>query len=445
MKKIIFALAAVLAAAALLFTSCGSQGGQGHSSQEGPVTLVLASFQDNPVLGRQVELFNRSHDDYQIEIQKYTRWDSAEEDGRARMQREIISGKGPDLIDFGSDYATGDIVGCYTEDLYPYLESGLENPEDYFRNIWDAFRYKDGLYAVPTCFTLSTFAGINENLGGRSGWNIQEMMDCYEERRDEMILYPGEQKIDVFGTILNGSMEYYIDWENGLCSFDGKEFRQVLEFANSFPDSLNLEEDFSVKQTFLDGRALLLPLKIADIYDICNAGFIFGGSEISYIGFPVEGKSGTIINVPGPVLAISIGSGHKEVCWEFITQFLGKEYQGELDSGLPVCRSVLEEKLRAGMETEYSQDQEGKRSPIAKAYIRIEGEDPIEVYQITQAQADTLLHLIESAGLSTSNDRPLYNAVIEEARRYFAGERTLEETLRNIQGRASIYVNERIQ
>lgn len=48
-------------------------------------------------------------------------------------------------------------------------------------------------------------------------------------------------------------------------------------------------------QTFQEGKALLLPLQVADIYGICKSEFIFGVSDISYNGFLVKENCGTII------------------------------------------------------------------------------------------------------------------------------------------------------
>ena len=432
--------APALAFASVCLAACGAN--PGGSVLKEPEVLLLAAFEENGERSRQVELFNETHDDYKIEIQMYERSEKLEEDGRARLQREIISGKGPDMIDFGTGYATSDIVGRYTEDLLPYLENNLDK-DDYFWNIWEAFSHKDGLYALPVGFTLQTFAGTEEMLGGRDHWTIGEMMDIYDAHKEDMLLYPGEFKKDVFASILTGSMEYYIDWENSACSFDGEEFKKVLEFAGGFPDSLSLEENFNVKQTFLDGGALLLPLRLSDPYDICHAEFIFGDVDISYIGFPTERESGTVVIPSSSMLAVSISSGHKDICWEFISQFLSEDFQREEVTGLPVRRGVLEERLAQNLVPEYTKEEDGTRIPTVKYRIFIEGEEPVEVYNITQEQAGQLIHLIETADMCAANDMQLYYMLLEEADQYFTGNKTLLETVQNIQNRAVIYVSER--
>ena len=429
-----------LLALLILVTALAACGRDGEGQEEGQAeVLVLAAFDQSSYLRRQVELYNQSQDDFQIEIQQYERSEIPEEDGVLRLQREIVSGNGPDLIDFGNGYTTSDIVGKYTEDLYAYL--GEEGRKACFDNILTAFSYQEGLYAVPLGFLLKSFAGRTENLGGRSSWTIGEMLECFQGQEKERLLYPGAFKLDVFSTILTGSMEYYIDWETGECTFDGEEFRAVLEFCNSFSDRLDMEPDFSIKKAFLEDEALLLPVRIGTVYDICEEELIF----VTFIGFPAAGGSGTMIESCGPVLAVSSGSRHKEAAWEFIRRCLDGPAQRELLSGFPVCRSVLEERLEDAMETEYGMDENGMEHPVVKHQVLFEGEEPVDIYSITREQADRLLALLEGARQCSQTDRKIYRIFLDEAGGYFSGDKSLEETADVIQARVSMYVAEKIE
>ncbi len=237
-------------------------------------------------------------------------------------------------------------------------------------------------------------------------------------------------------------MEYYIDWENGTCSFEQEEFKDMLAFANMFPDTLQLDEDFSVKQTFLDGDALIIPTRIAGIYEISRAEYIFDATDICYIGYPMEGVSGTVISPDAPMLAISIGSEHKEVCWEFIGQYLDRDYQKTL--GLPVNKKAMEEKLAESLTPEYTVDENGDRKPVVKSQVAFAGEESVDnIYCLTKEQTVRLMHLIESAEINDANDYQLFRIIFEEAESYFSGDKTLEEVTEIIQSRASVYVSEK--
>lgn len=423
-------------------------GGCGVSQEQtkGAVTLVLVSFGDNAAIREQVAIFNENHTDYQIEIQQYSRYEQEEGDGIERLQREIVSGNGPDMINFGRGYSVTDILGKYTEDLSPYLaDLSAEEKEVYFTNILEAFSYQDKLYALPMSFTLHTYAGRSSVVGNRESWTIEELMSCYQEELEKsggsLMLYPGETKKDVFGSILTGSVESFVDWEERTCSFDSSDFKKVMEFANQFPGTLDITEDFSPIQCYADGKALLYPLVLSSVFDICKADLVLG-EDAAYIGYPSEGADGTVIDAMDLVLAISIGCEHKEIAWEFMSQFLSEEYQTNVTEGFPVCKTSLEAQLEQGRIIEYIEDAEGKKTVVAKARITFEGEGPLEIYQITDKQAAALLQIIEKASVASAYDSGLHSILLQEIDGYFYGDKSLEETADVIQRIAQIYVSE---
>lgn len=448
MKKVFVICMCVM----LLLTGCGMwqdegyQGKVAESKEEKAVTLVLATFGNNAELREQVLAFNESHTNYQIEIKEYQRYEQEEGDGIARLQREIVSGNGPDIINFGYGYSVTDILGKYTEDLFPYFEEMTAKSENnYFTNIMQAFAYEDGLYAMPVSFTLNTFAGRSSLIGERQSWNIEELMTCYGSARTKsggsLMLYPGETKKDVFGSILIGSVENYVDWEQGKCSFQGDEFKKIMEFANQFPDNLLITEDFSPMGCFAAGEALLFPMTLSSVYDICKAEMVLGEAA-TYIGYPVSGSDGTVIEASDLMLAINSSSAHKDIAWEFISQFLQEDYQINIEWGFPINKAALEKKLQQGLTMEYTENADGSKMPVAKAEIIFEGEEPLKIYQITQQEANNLLQLIERASIGSAYDSRLHIILLEEVDSYFTGDKTLDEAAEIMQGRAQMYVGE---
>lgn len=438
MKKVMLCMVLIL-----LLAGCGAQE-KTEATEKNAVVLVLASFGGDSELQEQIALFNQKHTDYKIEVKQYYRSDQIGEDGINKLQREIISGEGPDLINYGGSYLTTDIIGAYTENLFLYLQ---EEQTDYFTNIWDAFAYQDGLYAMPVDFTLNTYVTRKSMAGDRTSWTIEALTDCYEKEYEKaggsFMLYPGETKKDVFGSLITGNVGNYVDWEKGTCNFISDDFKNLLTFSNRFPDTLVISEEFSPMQSLADKKTLLLPLTISSVYDICRPQFLFE-EEAVYIGYPTVEADGTVI-VPGDLmLAISIGSKHKEIAWEFIRQFLQEEYQENLTTSLPVRRSALEKQLLAAMTEEYTQDAMGNKIPKTKSEILFEGEEPISIYKITEDQKNVLLDMIETASIASAYDRSLHTILLEEAEGYFSGDKSLEETVEVIQGRAMIYINENL-
>ena len=421
---------------------CSCSPGEESASRE-TVSLTLVSFEESRALTEQVNLFNETHEGYRIDVQIYEQDDVDKDDRIERLQREIAAGRGPDLINYGSRYASNYCLGHYTENLLNYL------PEDwqfiYFSNILKSFFVDEGLYAIPVGFSLRTFAGRRDMLGNRERWSIQELIRIYMEREEDIILYPGEKKVDVFGTILSNNMESFIEWEKGECSFDSEEFRDILAFSNTFPDMLRITEDYSPKTLFAEEKTLLYPVYISGIYDICGAGRILATDEVVYVGFPVSEGYGTVIQPSSLVLAISANSRHKDISWEFISQFLASGYQDEkLNRCLPLRRDTMEHMLEEAGNMDYTVDADGNQIPIVKLKISFEGEESIEVYHMEEEEKKQLLRMIDTASLNDAIDYTLYNIVLEEAQSYFAGDKTLDEVVDTIQRRASLFVAERM-
>ena len=84
--------------------------------------------------------------------------------------------------------------------------------------------------------------------------------------------------------------------------------------------------------------------------------------------------------------------------------------------------------------TRNSVDGAGKETPVAK----------LEIHCMEEEEKEQLLRLIETASLNDAIDYTLYYILQEEAQGYFAGDRTLEETVHRMQRRAVLYVTERM-
>lgn len=417
------------------FFSCGKK--------ENPTktTLVLATFSNNSEIAKQVEEFNEKNPDCQIQICEYTRSDQLSDDGIAKLKREIASGKGPDLIDFGHSYVKSDMKGDYTIDIMPYLEK--QGTDQYFLNIMKAFSIDDETNIVPISFRIDSYVGRREMLQGLEHWNMNEMIQCYEGQKDDVMFYPGEMKIEILGTMISGGVDYYIDWQNGTCRFDSDEFKQMLQFCNTFPNTLELGEDENVLELFQKGKSLLYPARITSVYHVAQMETIFD-EDIVYIGFPVDGISGTMIHAQGPMLAISKNSKNPDKAWEFISQCIDLESQKEIKNGFPINKQAFQMLLDQAKTEEYTTDSLGNIELVTKSEVMFEGSDAIPIYAISNEQADRILQMVETAEISSSDDRTIQNILYEESQAYFEGAKSLDEVTDTIQSRVSIYLSEQM-
>lgn len=142
------------------------------------------------------------------------------------------------------------------------------------------------------------------------------------------------------------------------------------------------------------------------------------------------------------MLGINKNSQNKDAAWEFIKSFLQEEYQGKIENELPVLKSELARRLEEARVVEYEEDETGNKKEKVKDTILFEGADPIDIFCITDQDAEALLTVINSAETAYVVDYELYSIILEEISLYFEENRDLDSVIEVIQGRASIYVSE---
>lgn len=432
--SITFIFMGVFSSFFLLLSGCGEES---IKSKEKEI-LTLAVLYEDPELSRWVTRFNSDNSEVEIEIQNYGEAGTDVIDAMNRIRMEIVSGKGPDLIDFGLLYSPRDVSGGILENLYTYMQEDISfQKQDYFYNIIDSFGVGESLYVMVPSFRITSFATIDEELIGLDNWNVQTMINCYEGRPQGMSLFPGETKVAVFGMICTGSMENYVDWDKGTCRFDSDSFKSLLMFANQFPLKLNLAEDVSIKDMFSEGKSLLFPAYISDVYEIRKIKMLLGENSF-FVGYPMDEGSGNISVINNIAIGIGKNCKNKDAAWHFIKSLLSNDFQNSVTNGLPVSRSSLQLLFDDAMKETYLNNKEKK----IKAEILFEGEDSVPIYSIASNDAELLTSIIEKVEYNSAIDRNLYNIVLEEADSLFHEKGTIDSVSDIIQNRANVYMKE---
>lgn len=429
----------------LLCVACGKKEPtlQSEQSTEESKLLTMAVFQsverfNRSDLGKWVTQYNETQSDVIIEVVNYLEKYPDMQDALNQIKIEINAGKGPDMINFGSNYSPLDASCGMLTDLNELIQQDATYPkQELYRNVMDAFGVGDGLYVLVPAFHISTFATVREELAGKDRVSVQELVEIYKSLEEGVILFPGETKSAVFGMLCYGGLQNYIDWDKGTCTFDSESFRELLVFADSFPLELNISEDYSAKKIFEEGKALLFPTTISNVYGITYTRLLYG--EIpAYIGYPFDEGNGNLAGIEEIAIGISATSKEKEAAWSFMKTLLGKEFQDGLQKGLPVRKSSLEDKLTQALEAEL----DGNGEKVPKDYLIFDGEDPVEIYEISMEDAEELRKIIEKVQYNDTMDLTLYNILLEEAEYLFHKNRDVENVADVIQNRAGIYISE---
>lgn len=280
--------------ACLLILSACSAAGEEPTPEPDIVVLTYGAL--NPLSSRIENLiasFNKTHEDVQIEVQDYS-----DEGGIDRLLTEFALGRIPDILELhkidedlenyssaliirhgdGPQYVMASLERFddywlpyrqmaqkgYLEDLWPYIENDpdlgrgavLEEP-------LKAAEVNSGLYMLFEDFTVTTLMGPRKLVGNRSGWTLEEMLEVFSTMpADSTVLRHQATRSQVFYKLLSPSLDQYVDWDTGECSFESQNFRNMVDFLKTIPveginkgsDRANAEERF---WRIFEGRQML--------------------------------------------------------------------------------------------------------------------------------------------------------------------------------------------
>ena len=444
----------VLAACILLFSAC-SAGGQEPPPDPGVITLIYAQLSANSVNQKALYQFNLEHKgEVQIEVRDYTKLSEGGKQGVDLLMTEITAGRGPDIIELGTSGETSQLSyrrlaeQGYLEDLWPYIEEdpGLGRGENgLLKGVLEAplqaAKINGGLYAIFEKVQLHTLVGAKSMVGDHPGWTPEELLNIFAAMPDGSVILEDYHnwkdpsvKQRFFTSLLYGFSDLFIDWEEGKCFFDGERFRSLLELTSCLPDQHDLER---VCANQFEAQSEHFNRLRDGVVMLEDAGFGHWGEwrtrydwffgESSYVGYPVDdGSSGSYFEPVGIKLAMSSTCRDKEAAWLYMRQMYYS--LGKYGQGIDVGKMLYRRELRAAM--------------TDLCYTRI-GTEIVQFPPLTRKEHARIQELCDSTARSSLLvDQELVDLVMEAAGPYFAGDKTLDETVRLIQSRAELYVNE---
>lgn len=423
-----------------------------HKESLRMATLYLDYNAQNAVID-----FNRSHDNYRIDVTDYSEYNTPDDytAGTTKLLTEIMAGNVPDILCISTDLPYRQLAAKgLLEDLYPYLEADAQfNRDDFFPNVLSAMEMDGKLYVACAGFMVQTAVGASSVVGDTPGWTYDDYAAALATMPEGCEGFPiGVDRDTMLEICLALDMTDYVDWSAGRCHFDSEEFIKVLEFANTFPDASVYENyeysaDDSDASRIAQGKQMLIVLSLFSTdYFLYDLDQLFGGSS-TCVGFPTNNGVGNVLGM-GESYAMSSSCRNKDAAWEFLHGFLTEDYQLNT-SYLPTNRKAFEKQLEKSMEVIYEQDangnyildENGERIPQSLGMVS-DGVNTYEIYATTPRQAEQLREVIASAEKMMDYDTSIIDIVKEQAAAYFSGQKSAEETAKLIQSKANIYINE---
>lgn len=405
-------------------------------------TLKLAAIYSNIDLKQNVTDFNKSHPDVRIELKTY----EDEEDPFLKLSADIAAGNVPDLYEVSmglGDISVEEAVEKnMIEDLTPYMEKDPDISEsDFIESVLDSTKINGRLYYLTSSFELMTVLAKKSELGDKNGWTVEEMMDYIHSKPDDVRLFENDNREMTLTMLLYNCTGDFVDWEKGECDFESQEFKDLLEFTRKGSDEEPQWSDDFVED-LRSGKELLYPESVTP--EKWNLHKVFFGEDVTCIGFPNKDR-----NIVSPILygglAISTTCQDKDTAWEFVKFCVSKEQEGKnyiSAVGMPTRKDVFEAYMTSKSATEEYTDEFGNEIWPNDGGTYQVGSIVADIKPLTEEEEQEFRNLVDSITPVGFQDDMIVQIVLEEARQYYSGDKSLDETCSMIQNRVTTYINE---
>lgn len=410
--------------------------------------ITLGCYWLDSTVRREVINFNKTNTKYRISVKDYSLYDTDSDynAGITKLNTDIVGGNVPDIILASSEMPMESYVA---KDLFMDLDKLIESDsdfvsDDYLQNIFDSFRRDGKLYSIVPGFSIYTVAAATSDLNGKTSWTMNDMKQIADSLN---IAYkdmfgPGYSRDDIMNMAIFLNASSYIDWDKHECYFDTDEFKEFLSFMKEFPEEIDYSiysNDYS--DYWRKDKALAYLTYMGSFYEYKYALRGTFGEDVTMVGFPTSGASGSII-IPSNEMCISASTDKADGCWEFLKSFLTDECQeGIAEYGyFPVKKSTFEKMADDAMKPSTWTNEDGTVETYTES-TSIGGKE-VELTPLTQEERDYAVSFVESITEHLSYNEEILNIISEEAAAYFSDQKTVDDVASIIQNRVNIYVNE---
>lgn len=398
--------------------------------------IILCSGAYGEYMKTIVDAYNQESDKYEIIV--YQKGEGEDVFAfRNRVQAELSSGEGPDVLDV---YALQNI------DFVPYAQKGLlldltefiSRAGEISDKVLDYNRWEGGIYGMPSSFRLECLMYVRDLDVDPADWNAQLCMKKVEDSKIPYFcarskwLKPQNAGIDILNQLGVGrdGIQLFVDEKNATCDFSGEEFRTMLEFAKAHADVEGTGNDGSKRM--LNGEVFFSEKGIGSFRDFWRASSYCQGEE-KYIGYP--SPNGEVYGMEVRGFFVNARTKQEEGVKDFLQFVLSDEVQEKIsmdqDGYFPVRMDTLR-KLWADAKKEVKD--EGYETDLS-------GKVLYQPRVMTKEEERIFWHMLEhSAPVYFQNT--VDDILWEEAGYYFSDEKTAEEVAETIQNRVANYLKE---
>ena len=259
--------------------------------------------------------------------------------------------------------------------------------------------------------------------------------------------------------------------EAGTCSFDSPGFREILTFLQEFPDEAGYawespEHIADERWDRVRNGEQMLEVTQLTYPNQMSLRDGFWGERTSFIGYPTaDGSSGNSFYPMGDVLAMSSTCKNKDAAWDYIRELIKPRRKKSTSpftttiSNVSIPVNMRDYKIFLWGQTvaepaEYQRFVDAVQSPqwdTGLDYMRYcvrwnpyrpYGPEIVPLALLTEADGERFTDIVNHTTQLYWPDDALADIIWDSAGPYFAGDRTLDQTVELIQKRAQLYINE---
>ncbi|MBQ8510450.1 MAG: hypothetical protein IJ493_11150 [Clostridia bacterium] len=411
------------------------------------IEVAVGTVPEN--IRRMIVNFNRGSDEYRAVLTAYSSYNTTDNPtcGETMLRNEIIAGDIPDVMllsqfTMRSEYLASGMFA----DLYALMDADPDfDRSRLFDCVLTPFERDGRLYELITRFSLSTLARLDSV--DADGWTLDEFLDTAEALPDGSYVTWWSDPQRTLELLLTGALTDFVDEEHGRCSFDSDIFRRLLTFAKeqgtynlfSTPDG-DAYRDARYKM-YTDGRVMVTESGFGSLYQYVKVFGDLGLENVCVGGYPSEG-SGVIVN-PAVSWAIAKKSPVKDGAWQLVKSMLydaadpdDRESSFYFASEKGMFESELTGTNAVGTTLVFSRNSVSSYTDAARV------PSGSMARTIMQSDVEALYTLFDAVKALPAWNDEVMAIIIEEAAMFFAGDKSLDDTIKIIQNRCSTYFAE---
>lgn len=379
-----------------------------------------------------VYLFNTSHDDYRINLVDYAEdygfsTGLEAQDKIAELLVYFEQGNAPDIF-YGNEFdfiALGN--GGMVQDLTPYIETDAEFDVSSISPSIASLLFRDDqpCYQIFSSYVINGYWGLAENFteSDVSIYDLEQISSgttywgstCATDIADFIIRYPIMEEVNRSDCLSEDSIREAIDFSVNYGIPTSVQERVVL---NGF-------------DTVCNGEYLLSRSIVRDVYGF-NESVKWYDEQLRYIGYPsIDGSTHPI--TPDGLIAMSSGTPHPDICWEFMKYMFSDTVQMAIAANqrIPVNQNVLDAIL------EYAYDPQSGNSTDYNLRLVLGDAEPISI-EVIQAYEEA----VNSVDTIILYDWGMYNIICEEIDSYEINDKPSEMIAESMYSRLYVYSSE---